>query len=319
MPRRADSRGGQTRYRELLWRIHMQKPKISVVVPCVNSLTDFLTCAEALLAQTGPLPEIIAVERLGPDFSRIVAEESPSVRVVSVPSDTTIPQMRTIGMRASCAEAVGVLEDHVIVPPNWTERMLDEIASGSDVVAGPLDNQATETLVDWAAFLCEYSAILPPLNDGPSDWLPGNNTVYRQSVLRKFDALLDDGKWENHLHQHLLADGAKLTLLNDVVSGHKMHYTFGLYFTQRYLYSRGFAGMRVEDARIGKRILMGVFAFALPVIVYFRVVRNVVTKGRHIRKLLLSLPMIVPFSVAWGAGEVVGYWFGAGQSLSKVR
>lgn len=297
----------------------MTQHQISVVIPCVNSLSDFRGCVAALQNQTGPQPEIIAVIRLGPDFIRDVETEFPDVNILAVPEDATIPQMRATGIRAATADAIGVIEDHVLVPPNWTRRMLDEIAAGSDVVAGPVDNEAKETLIDWAAFLCEYSAVLPPLNDGPSDWLPGNNTVYRRDVLERFDALLDDGKWENHLHDHMRADGISMTLRNDIVSGHKMHYTFGLYLTQRYLYSKSFAGARVSEESSGKRLIMGLVAFALPPIVYYRVVRNVITKGRHVRRLWPSLPLLVPFSLSWGLGEVAGYWFGAGRSLSKVR
>lgn len=292
---------------------------ISVVVPCTNALSDLRSSVSALQAQSGPVPEIVAVERLGPDFVKAVESEFPAARIISVPAGTTIPEMRAVGIRASTGNAIGVIEDHVIVPPNWTEAMLDQIARGSDVVAGPVDNIATETLVDWAAFLCEYSAVLPPLNDGPSDWLPGNNTVYRRDVLERFDALLDDGKWENHLHDAIKASGGTLSLRNDIISGHKMHYTFGLYLSQRFLYSRSFAGSRVRGAPLHKRLLMGCIAFALPPLVYFRVVRNVMSKGRHLTELRRSLPMLVPFSISWGAGEIVGYWFGAGQSLSKVR
>ncbi|WP_050605802.1 glycosyltransferase family 2 protein [Ruegeria sp. 6PALISEP08] len=297
----------------------MMQHQISVVVPCVNSLSDFRECVAALQEQTGPQPEIIAVIRLGPDFIRDVETEFPDVHILAAAEEATIPQMRAAGIRAATADAIGVIEDHVLVPPNWTLRMLDEIADGSDVVAGPVDNEAKETLVDWAAFLCEYSAVLPPLNDGPSDWLPGNNTVYRRDVLERFDTLLDDGKWENHLHDHMRADGVSMTLRNDIVSGHKMHYTFGLYLTQRYLYSKSFAGARVSEESSGKRLLMGLVAFALPPIVYYRVVRNVITKGRHVHRLWPSLPLLIPFSLSWGLGEVAGYWFGAGRSLSKVR
>lgn len=292
---------------------------ISVVVPCTNALSDFRASVSALQAQSGPVPEIVAVERLGREFVKAVEAEFPAVKIISVPPGTTIPEMRATGIRAATGEAIGVIEDHVIVPAHWTEAMLDQIRQGSDVVAGPVDNEATDTQVDWAAFLCEYSAVLPPLNDGPSDWLPGNNTVYRREILERFDALLDDGKWENHLHDAIRAAGGTLTLRNDIVSGHKMHYSFGLYFSQRFLYSRSFAGMRVKGKPLHKRVLMGCAAFALPPIVYYRVVRNVTAKGRHVPELRRSLPMLVPFSISWGAGEVAGYWFGAGRSLSKVR
>lgn len=292
---------------------------ISVVVPCTNALSDFRSAASALQAQTGPVPEIVAVERLGAEFVSAVEKEFPDIRIVSAPPGTTIPALRAIGIRAASGASIGVIEDHVIVPPEWTEKMLAEIANGSDVVAGPVDNEATETLIDWSAFLCEYSAVLPPLNAGPSDWLPGNNTVYRREVLKKFDSLLDDGKWEDHLHGQIKAKGGRLTLRNDIIAGHKMHYTFGLYFSQRFLYSRSFAGMRVSGASPQRRFLMGCMALGLPPVVYYRVVKNVTRKGRHLTELRRALPLLVPFAIAWGLGEVVGYWFGAGRSLSQVR
>lgn len=297
----------------------MDASRISVVVPCVNSFEDFRDCATALLAQTGPVPRIVAVERLGVLFRREVKAAFPEVAILQAARDATIPEMRAIGIRAATGEAVGMIEDHVIVPPDWTARMLAELEAGSDVVAGPVENLATDTLVDWAAFLCEYSAVLPPLPDGPSDGLPGNNTVYRRSVLERFDALLDEGKWENHLHDRMREAGVTLVMRNAIVAGHKMHYSFGLYFSQRFLYSRSYAGARVRGESLPKRLAMGAAAFALPPLVYVRVVKNVLSKGRHVGELVRSLPLLVPFALSWGAGEVAGYWFGAGNALARVR
>ena len=74
----------------------MQQHQISVVVPCVNALSDFRSCAVALQSQTGPAPEIVAVERLGPEFVRQVEAEFPDVRIVTVASGSTIPEMRAV-------------------------------------------------------------------------------------------------------------------------------------------------------------------------------------------------------------------------------
>jgi hypothetical protein len=45
----------------------------------------------------------------------------------------------------------------------------------------------------------------------------------------------------------------------------------------------------------------------------------VLAKGRHRALLLRSLPLIAIFVCSWGLGEVVGYWFGAGNSAGRVR
>jgi hypothetical protein len=45
----------------------------------------------------------------------------------------------------------------------------------------------------------------------------------------------------------------------------------------------------------------------------------VLSKNKHLGQLALSLPLLCVFVTSWAAGEVVGYWFGSGTALSKVR
>ena len=64
---------------------------------------------------------------------------------------------------------------------------------------------------------------------------------------------------------------------------------------------------------------MGAAAFALPPLLFARTVSRILSKRRHTEKLWPSLPLIALFVLAWGFGEVIGYWFGAGDSLAKVK
>ncbi|MCB2114211.1 MAG: glycosyltransferase [Parvularculaceae bacterium] len=297
----------------------MSAPEISVIVPFVNSLDDVRGALSALAGQKDASVEAIVVERIGAEARAILAKEFPAAIIIASPSSATIPEMRETGFARASAPIIAVIEDHVIVPDDWAKRMKDAIAAGADVVGGPIENAAVETQVDWAAFLCEYSATLPPLPGGESDWLPGNNVAYRTDVLRRYQSVIAEGKWENRLHDAMRADGVKLTLLPDLIVDHKMHYTFGLYMSQRYLYARSYAGARVREKATPVRIAYGFAAFILPALMYVRTVRRIVKKGRHLNRLWPSLPMLAAFTCSWGAGEIVGYWFGAGDSLSKVR
>jgi hypothetical protein len=256
---------------------------------------------------------------LGDGVRKALAAEYPEVIVVPVPSDTTIPDMRARGFERAKSDAIGVIEDHVVVPPGWARKLLDTFASGADVAGGPIENAATESRVDWAAFLCEYSPCLPPLRGGESSWLPGNNIAYRRSVLERYKVVLEQGKWENHLHDAMRADGVKLIMLPDLVVGHKMHYTFDLYLTQRYLYARSYAGARVQGKPAPVRLVYGLASLVLPPMLFVRTLKTIVNKGRHLEHLLPSVPMLAAFVVSWGLGEMHGYVLGAGNSLSKVR
>lgn len=294
--------------------------ELSVIIPSVNSYDDLDGCLKALETGQGARLEIIVADRLGEHVRHFVRREHPGATVIAVSPDMPIPQMRAICIRRASAPAVAVIEDHVIVPPGWARAMLDALAGAGEAAGGTVDNAATESWVDWSAFLCEYSSSLPPLPGGTADWLPGNNVIYRTETLRRFDTVLEEGKWENRLHDAIRDAGGSLTRRPEIVVGHKMHYSFGLYMTQRYLYSRSYAGMRRQGMPWSRRLPMGVAAMvALPPMMFLRTIRNVWTKGRYRGELVRAVPLLVPFCLSWGAGEAVGYLFGPGRALSKVR
>ncbi len=297
----------------------MKAPELSVVVPSVNGLGDLTGCLEALKRQERIRLEIVVVDRLGDSLRDAVRRKFPDVVVLESDPGATIPQMRALAFRNVSAAAVAVIEDHVIVPVTWGRQLVDALADGADVVGGTIDNAATETIVDWASFLCEYSPCIPPLPAGEATWLPGNNIVYRRHLLERFRTVVEEGKWENRLHDAMRSDGIKLICRPEIMVMHKMHYTFGLYLSQRYLYARSYAGARVAGASGAVRLAYGAAAFCLPPLLFIRTIRSVVAKRRHLRHLVVSLPLLGIFVTSWAVGEIVGYWFGAGDALSKVR
>ena len=143
--------------------------------------------------------------------------------------------------------------------------------------------------------------------------------VYRRSLLERYRSVTDEGRWENRLHDQLRADGHTLLCRPEIVVGHKKHYTFGEYLGQRYLFARAYAGARVADAPLSRRLAMGLAAFALPPLLLYRTVSRILEKGKHRELLWKSLPLIALFVSSWGAGEVVGYLRGPGDALARVR
>jgi hypothetical protein len=292
--------------------------ELSVVVPAVNTLGDVIGCLTALEAQTDAQVEVLVVDRLGDGVRTEVARRFPKARLIPVPRETTIPRMREIAFEEASADAVAVIEDHVIVPPGWARQLLDARRETGAVVGGSIDNAARSSVVDWAAFLCEYSHCITPLPAGPTNGLPGNNIVYDRALLQRYRATIAAGKWENHLHDTMHRDGVPMVLRPDIGVGHKKHYTVGEYLSQRFLYARSYAGERVKGMPLSKRLVYGAAAFALPPLLLSRTVTRVLAKRRYRMQLLLSIPLLVLFIASWTAGEIVGYWFGPGDSLSRV-
>ena len=293
--------------------------ELSVIVPSVNGAGDLLPCLDALRrASYSARLEVIVPDRCGESVRTLVRQQHPEVRLLDAPPGTTIPDLRALAFDAATADSVAVIEDHVQVHATWPRELLDAQSADAPVVGGSLYNAATTTTLDWAAFLCEYSHMLPPLPSGPSAWLTGNNTVYRRSVLQAHRHVLGGGRWENQLHDALRESGVTLVFRPEIRVAHKKHYTFWEYFSQRYLYARSYAGARLAGSPLARRLVYGAAAVALPPFLFGRIVGRVWSRGGHRRELVRALPLLAVFVCAWAAGEVVGAWFGPGRSLSRV-
>jgi len=295
-----------------------EQPSLSVVVPSVNGWNDLEGCLRALYAQdAGGAIEVLVADRVGRSVREPLGRGFPQARLIAADAGTTIPELRARAFAEARGAIVGVIEDHVLVPPDWARLMLAEHAAGAEVVGGSVVNAATARLVDRAAFLCEYSQSLMPA-DGPSPWVTGNNVTYRAALLATHRPAWEAGRWENHLHDALRADGVTLLSRPAIAVGHKMHYTVGSYLYQRYLYSRSYAGMLAQSAGPARRLAMGLASFALPPVLLARIVSRVWATKRHRADLLASLPLQAVFTVGWAAGEVAGWWAGPGDALQRV-
>lgn len=294
------------------------EPSLSVVVPSVNGWADLEGCLAALYRQDAGVPiEVLVADRVGDAVRGPLQRSFPQARLIAAEAGTTIPVLRALAFAQARGAVVGVIEDHVLVPVDWARRMLAEHAAGAAVVGGAVVNAATARLVDRAAFLCEYSQSLQP-PEGPADWVTGNNVTYDAAVLASHRAAWQAGRWENYLHDALRRDGVALISRPAIAVGHKMHYTVGSYLYQRYLYSRSYAGMLAQTATPARRMLMGAASFALPPVLLARIASRVWAVPAHRADLLRSLPLQAVFTLGWAAGEVVGWWAGPGDALTRV-
>lgn len=297
----------------------MTEPALTVVVPSVNGLGDLQDCLTALSKQRADVNlEVLVADRCGEPLRGEVRRRFPWVRLLEAPAGTTIPDLRALAFREATGTSVAVIEDHVIVPPGWARALLDAQGGAEVVVGGAVENAAVDRTVDWAAFLCEYSHCILPLPEGRVDWVTGNNVIYPRALLDRYESVLGRGQWENRLHDAMRRDGVPLVCRPQISVGHKKHYTVGEYLSQRYLYARSYAGARVADASLPKRLGYGAAALALPPLLMYRTVSRVLSKGRHRAELLRSIPLLAMFVVSWALGEMVGYVAGPGDSLARV-
>ncbi|MBA2462456.1 MAG: glycosyltransferase [Actinobacteria bacterium] len=295
----------------------MSPPKLSVVVASVNGLPYLADCLEALSTRA-PEAEVVVADWTDEATRRVVRERFPQVKLLSFDEPMAVPELRAAGIFAANAPYVALIEDHCNVVDGWATRLVAAHEQGHPVVGGSIRNFPHRRIRDWAAFLCEYSRYMEPAPAGAVDDLPGMNVSYDRRALQEIDDLLHEGRWESWLHARLHERGYVLWCDPGAVLDHAKDFGFREFLSQRYHYSRSYAGMR--NAELGRKRLL--YALGSPLILplmYWRIARNVLVRRRHRRELALATPLILVYMGVWAAGEALGYAFGGGRSLLQVR
>lgn len=290
---------------------------LSVVIASVNGMPYLGRCLDAL-AERAPGAEVVVSDWTDEATRAEVRERWPSVKLLSFDEPKTIPELRAAGVFAATGPVVALIEDHCLVAPGWADRLEAAQADGREVAGGPIRNRATERIRDWAAFFCEYSAVMEPMPRGAVPGLPGMNVSYGPEALAAIDDLLREGRWETWLHPRLQERGFELWCEPDAVVEHDKDFGLGEFLSQRYHYSRSYAGMRNSDLG-ARRVLYALGTPLLVPLLYARMARNVFARGRARREFVLATPLVLLYVTIWALGEAVGYAVGGGRSLLRVR
>jgi len=292
-------------------------PELSVVVASVNGLPYLADCLEAL-ERNAPTADVVVADWTDEPTRALVRERWPNVKLLSFDEPTTVPELRAAGIFAAQAPHVAVIEDHCDVLASWADGIISAHLNGHAVVGGSIRNARTRRLRDWAAFFCEYSAFMEPAPAGSVRGLPGMNVSYDREALAAIDDLLRAGHWESWLHPRLLERGFELWCDPEVVLDHAKDFGFVEFVSQRYHYSRSYAGMR--NGELGwKRFVYALGSPLLVPLAYSRMARHVRARPAYRRAFRRSTPLILLYTMVWAFGEAVGYLFGGGRSILKVR
>jgi len=291
--------------------------ELSVVVASVNGFPYVGRCLDSIREQA-PTAEIVVADWTDEETRGRIREGWPEVKLLSFDEPTPVPVLRAAGMRAAMAPYVAVIEDHCVVREGWGRRIVAAHQAGHSVVGGSIRNGQTGRIRDWAAFFCEYTEHMEPAPAGIVPSLPGMNVSYDREAIAAMDDFLQRGLWETWLHPHLQECGFELYSDPEIALDHVKDFGFREFLSQRYHYARSYAGLR--NPELGwKRIVYCAGSPLLIPLVSYRIARNVLQNGRHVRELVQASPLLAIYASVWTAGEAVGYAFGGGGSLLKVR
>jgi hypothetical protein len=279
---------------------------------------------DALRVQEGSPPyEVIIADRRLDAVTELICAKYPEVRVLRCSAGTSLPELRTLAFDIARGDYIVITEDHCVPPKDWLVNIFEAFrVAPEDTVAvgGAIENGVCDTALDWATFLCEYSAFVPPIRSGPARALPGMNVAYRRSAIAELDrAVLLCRFWETTVHPLLAQKGFVLYLSDEIRILHKKKFSFRLFAHQRFLYSRHYAGLRFTQVQLAARWAMCGLTLGLPLLLLVRIVKNLTLKKRLLPQLARALPLMTVFVLIEACGEVVGYTCGPGDALSRIE
>jgi GT2 family glycosyltransferase/LmbE family N-acetylglucosaminyl deacetylase len=109
----------------------------TAVISNWNKREDLRENLDALRAQTRPFAEIVVVDNASDDGSAaMVAERYPEVRLVVMPhSRFGACETFNIGFKAARTPLVAILDDDVVLPPEWLERAVARLVAEPETTA----------------------------------------------------------------------------------------------------------------------------------------------------------------------------------------
>ena len=294
-------------------------PALSVVIASVNGWSVLGPTLRALDEQPErDRMEIIVIDAVGGATRDHLHDHRPAINLIAADDRPAIPRLRYRGIRAARGPIVAILEDHGAVVDDWAAAVLKAHEGPWGAVGGTVENGQTG-LLNWAAYVCEYTSYMGPVIEGETIDLPGNNIAYKRQHLLRHARVLDEGKWESWINDRLRADGVPIASTNRIVVRHIKPFRLGDFLAQRFHFCRSFAGMRRRDQSGIQRLIYGVGSLALPAILMARIARAALVKRRHLGPFAASLPLIALFLTVGAVGEMIGYLIGPGRSLERVE
>jgi len=277
---------------------------------CLKALQDQVDPPhmEVLVTCDAHLAGIQELQQRFPDVGFIRAESLRTAR--SGPSREHHDELRGIGIQRARAPLVALIEDCGRPDSHWCTELVKVHAQPYAVVGGAMENGIDRPL-NWAVYFGDFGRYQNPVPRGPSAYVSDANVCYKRAALERVKDTWAETYNEARVHAALARRGEILALSPEViVFQHRLNLRLGPAMTERYVWGRSFAAVRVATLAGTRRAVFAALCPVLPLMLLLRQLRNVLRTKRNRGAFLRALPLTLLLDIAWSYGEFVGYLTG---------
>ena len=284
-------------------------PDISVIVASKNGHETIEECLKSIERQKGNhLLEIIVVtDNSKNDTSQIIIKRFPGVKLIVFARSTLIPDFWSAGIEAASGEIIAITIAQCVPTNNWISKIIESLNRSYSAVGGAIENSKTSSFIDWAVYFCRYSNYMPPFGEREVIDMAGDNAAYKREALEPYKEIIKRGFWENIVNAALITDELKILLTPDIVTVYKNSYGIISFLIQRFFHGYHYGNKRLVPFPMITRFMFTLASPLIPFIHLYRIAQRVTNRNRHLRELILSLPILFIFLLCWSVGEYCGY------------
>lgn len=292
-----------------------------MVIVALDGGANLRRCLRALAAQeSAPAMQVIVAHDDRVANTAELRAEFPGTEFVLCAERKNYPALRSAGVRAARGAIIAATEDQCIPPPSWCASIVAEHrARTHGAIGGPVEKFQPDDLLAWAIYLREFGEYTPPMNEGPAATLTDCNVTYKRAALERIAVVWQHEFHEPQVHGALRAAGEQLWLAPALQVMHQRTMPLGDAVEERFSFGRLFAALRVQTMSSVARLMMIPLTLLLPLLFVLRVILRAVGKRRYLDRVMLALPYLVVFSVAWSLGELVGYITARGRNAAAAE
>lgn len=295
-------------------------PALSVIVAAPASPPDVHGCLEPIMRQCrDQRAEILVTYSAADDPPHGIGVNGTRMTFMDLPPTAPLPAHLREAIARSAGSIIAVTEGTCAVNDGWISAVAHAQRGPHAVVGGAVEPLGLRTVVDWAAYFCDYGQFMLPFSEGSAREIPGNNFLLKRWALAQGGEFPDGGFWKTLWCQRLQAQGIALYMTPAMVVYYRKSFRLWPYLAHRFHNGRCFGGMRAVELNGRERVLRIATAPGLPVLFCVRIIRAVLPKRRFRREFFIALPVIALAAIAWALGEFVGYLRGSGRSCRHVR
>ena len=294
--------------------------RLSIVIAAWNGAVSLRSCLTSLVPQVeGADTEIIVASNFTSEGIEDLVRAVSFLYFTSLPSVTTVPELRTRAIERARGDVIAILEDHCTVDESWATEIRKAHELPYSIVGGSVENVSGSSPLNWAVYFYDYGPYMLPDVPRVVRSLTGLNLSYKRAVLEELKEWHRNGFYETSINEELQRRGYQLYLMPSAIVYHNKEYRLKKSIGETYHHGRLFAALRVSAASLHERAYRAATSLLLPILLPARIALRTFRKNNHVKELIAAFPYLLLLMSVWSYGEFCGYVWREGTSARKWK